>query len=159
MTPRPLFSVRAADHSRGLAISDFWMAVNFMVSTSVNLSESKSPSDAGEGFCSFNGFVTQLFVVQSTYTYIRAKFGFDSDILAADYWVFIIAAFTFLVLADYKCSSSWIQGHRIILWILPWFFPTLWASIGLGVVGYGDIGSCRSYVSSSLGIFKTLSSK
>lgn len=62
----------------------------------------------------------------------------------ADYWVLIIAVYTFLVLADYKHSSSWIESHRIVLWMLPWFFSTLWAAIGLGVVGYGDIGACKS---------------
>jgi hypothetical protein len=61
---------------------------------------------------------------------------------AADYWVLIIAVSTFLILADYKHQSSWIQDHRIVLWILPWLFSVLWAAVGLGVVGYGDIGAC-----------------
>ena len=68
----------------------------------------------------------------------------------ADYWVLAIAIYTFFVLADYKHQSSWIQEHRIVLWVLPWFFSVLWAAIGLVVVGYGDIGACESHLSSSL---------
>lgn len=47
----------------GLAISDFFMAVNFLSSCAANL----SGYDIGEhqAFCSFNGFMTQFFVVQS----------------------------------------------------------------------------------------------
>jgi hypothetical protein len=134
------------------------MAVNFMASTSVNLSGSNLHSAVREGFCSYNGFMTQVFVVQSMYL-IGAKFGFASDISVADYWVFIIATYTFLVLADYKHNSSRIEEHRIVLWILPWFFSILWASIGLGVVGYGDIGACKSYPSLSVVLDEQLSSK
>lgn len=113
------------DHPSGLAISDFWMAMNFMSSTAVNLTSlTHRLSDKHlKGFCSFNGYMTQLFVVQT------------------DYWVLLIAICTFLILADYKHQSSFIQDHRKVLWLLPWLLSILWASIGLGVVGYGDIGA------------------
>ncbi|OCK80626.1 hypothetical protein K432DRAFT_281173, partial [Lepidopterella palustris CBS 459.81] len=107
----------------GLAISDFWMAINFMSSTAVNLSGHIISGKAEKPFCSFNGFMTQLFVVQT------------------DYWVFTIALCTFLILANYKHQASWIQEHRIILWCLPWGLSTAWAAMGLGITGYGDIGA------------------
>ncbi|OCK78843.1 hypothetical protein K432DRAFT_406116 [Lepidopterella palustris CBS 459.81] len=107
----------------GLAISDFWMAINFMSSTAVNLSGHLISEPPQKAFCSFNGFMTQLFVTQT------------------DYWVLTIAVCTFLVLASYKRQSSWIQEHRIVLWCLPWGFSTLCAALGLGFAGYGNIGA------------------
>jgi len=79
--------------------------------------------------------MTQVFVVQT------------------DYWVLIIAFYTFLVLADYKLNFSWIEEHRIVLWILPWFLSVLWAAIGLGVVGYGDIGAWCWFTSDRVRLF------
>ena len=61
----------------------------------------------------------------------------------ADYWILTIAVCTYLILADHKHQSSWIQDHRIITWTLPWLLSILWAAIGLAVVGYGDIGACK----------------
>jgi len=55
--------------------------------------------------------------------------------------VLSIAVCTYLILADYKHQSSWIQEHRYLIWILPWVLSTLWAVIGLAVTGYGDIGA------------------
>ena len=124
------------------------MAVNFMTSTSVNLGGSSLGATARQSFCSYNGFMTQVFVVQSVYL-ASTKLALHSDISIADYWILIIAAYTFLVLADYRHHSSWIEAHKVLLWILPWFFSILWASVGLGVVGYGDIGACKSNLSSS----------
>jgi len=49
----------------GLAISDFWMAVNFLSSCAMNLSGNILSEPPQKKFCSFNGFMTQLFVVQS----------------------------------------------------------------------------------------------
>ncbi|OCL12081.1 hypothetical protein AOQ84DRAFT_386363 [Glonium stellatum] len=118
-------SVRTFRHQLilGLAISDLWMAVNFMSSAAVNLSGHLLSEKPQKPFCSFNGFMTQLFVVQT------------------DYWVLTIAVCTFLILANYKHQSSWIQEHRIILWCLPWGLSTLWAALGLGIAGYGNIGA------------------
>lgn len=118
-------SVRTFRHQLilGLAISDLWMAINFMSSTAVNLSGYLLSEKPQKPFCSFNGFMTQLFVVQT------------------DYWVLMIAICTFLILANYKHQSSWIQEHRIVLWCLPWGFSTLWAALGLGIAGYGNIGA------------------
>jgi hypothetical protein len=50
----------------GLAISDFFMAVNFLSSCAVNLSGHSIGAPSSKKFCSFNGFMTQFFVVQST---------------------------------------------------------------------------------------------
>jgi hypothetical protein len=100
------------------------MAINFLSSTAVSLGSQKLGNANIRGFCSFNGFMTQLFVVQT------------------DYWVLMIAVCTYLILADQRHKSIWIQEHKIILWALPWLFATAWAAIGLGVVGYGNIGAC-----------------
>jgi len=53
------------DIERGLAISDFWMAVNFMSSALMNLAGNNIGSKEEKHFCSFNGFMIQVFVVQS----------------------------------------------------------------------------------------------
>ncbi|KAF2869668.1 G protein-coupled glucose receptor regulating Gpa2-domain-containing protein [Massariosphaeria phaeospora] len=107
----------------GLAISDFWMAVNFLSSCAMNLSGHTIGDPRQQKFCSFNGFMTQLFVVQT------------------DYWVLVIAICTFLILANYKHMSTWIQEHRVVLWLLPWGLSSLWAAIGLASAGYGNIGA------------------
>ncbi|KAF2266999.1 hypothetical protein CC78DRAFT_566428 [Lojkania enalia] len=119
------FCVRTFRHQLilGLAISDFWMAVNFLSSCVVNLSGHPIGDPRQKQFCSFNGFMTQLFVIQT------------------DYWVLLIAFSTFFILANYKRLSTWIQEHRIILWTMPWGFSALWAALGLGLDGYGDIGA------------------
>jgi hypothetical protein len=101
------------------------MALNFLVSSSMNVSGRLIGAPEQAGFCSFNGFMTQFFVIQT------------------DYWVLVIAICTYLILADYKRPSSWVQDNRKLLWLLPWFFSVLWASVGLGVTGYGDIGACK----------------
>ena len=61
----------------------------------------------------------------------------------ADYWVLVIAICTYLILANHKHMSAWIQDHRIVLWSLPWGFSVLWATLGLVITGYGDIGACK----------------
>jgi hypothetical protein len=73
-------------------------------------------------FCSFNGYMTQVFVIQT------------------DYWVLLIALYTFVVLTDRKKWSAWLHEHLWLPWTVLWLLSVLWASIGLGVVGYGDIG-------------------
>ncbi|KAK1999011.1 hypothetical protein LX36DRAFT_575136 [Colletotrichum falcatum] len=107
----------------GLAISDALMALNFLSSTAMNVQSNLISSPRNASFCSFNGFMTQVFVIQT------------------DYWVLTIAVCTYFILAGHKTPSTWVQDHELIIWALPWFFSLLWATIGLGVVGYGDIGS------------------
>jgi hypothetical protein len=67
-----------------------------------------------------------------------------ADFPRADYWVLMIAVCTYLILANHRHQSSWIQDHKAVVWGLPWFLSILWAAIGLGMVGYGDIGACMS---------------
>ncbi|KFZ08419.1 hypothetical protein V502_09380 [Pseudogymnoascus sp. VKM F-4520 (FW-2644)] len=56
-------------------------------------------------------------------------------ISAADYWVLTIAVYTYLILANHKHLSTWVQDHKLTIWVLPWLLSTLWATIGLAVVG------------------------
>lgn len=63
--------------------------------------------------------------------------------LAADYWVLSIAACTFIMLNDKKAISQWIQTHRVVVWAIPWVLSLLWATLGLCLAGYGDIGACK----------------
>ncbi|KAK2038943.1 hypothetical protein LZ31DRAFT_607624 [Colletotrichum somersetense] len=107
----------------GLAISDAHMALNFLCSTAMNIQGNVIGAPRNVGFCSFNGFVTQVFVIQT------------------DYWVLTIAVCTYFILAGHKTQSTWVQNHELIIWALPWIFSLLWASVGLGVVGYEDIGA------------------
>lgn len=128
---------------RGLAISDFWMAINFLSSAAMNLSGKPIGTPKQEQFCSFNGFMIQVFVVQSKQACAQFNVLFYSaDPSIADYWVFAIAVCTYLILADHKKWSNWIQDRKYIVWILPWLFSLLWALLGLTLVGYGDIGAC-----------------
>jgi hypothetical protein len=101
------------------------MALNFLSSSAVNLGSGNIGHPDTKTFCSFNGFMIQVFVVQT------------------DYWVLMIALCTYLILANHKHQSTWVQDHSYIIWGLPWFLSILWAAIGLGVVGYGDIGACE----------------
>ncbi|KAI8649046.1 hypothetical protein NCS55_01478100 [Fusarium keratoplasticum] len=73
--------------------------------------------------CSFNGFMTQVFVIQT------------------DYWVFLLSLCTYFILAGFKTPSSWVQDNRLILAALPWVLSVTWAGIGLGTTGYGNIGA------------------
>jgi hypothetical protein len=59
------FTYSSSSH-RGLALSDFWMAMNFLSSAAVNLTPGHNIGSENEkAFCSFNGFMIQVFVVQS----------------------------------------------------------------------------------------------
>lgn len=69
--------------------------------------------------------MTQLFVVQT------------------DYWVLLIAICTYLLLADKKHASTWLEDHRLVIWIVPWSLATITAALGLGLIGYGNIGACK----------------
>jgi hypothetical protein len=119
------------------------MALNFLSSASINVHGSSIGASSMKGFCTFNGFMIQTFVVQSIDTLTFALSNGANKALA-DYWVLVIASSTYLILANHKHMSNWIQTHRIVVWILPWALSILWASIGLGVVDYGDIGACKS---------------
>lgn len=103
------------------------MALNFLSSTAMNINGNEIGAPEHQTFCSFNGFMTQVFVIQT------------------DYWVLTIALCTYVILAGYKSLSSWVQDQRILLSCLPWVLSLLWAGIGLKLAGYGDIGACRSY--------------
>jgi hypothetical protein len=50
---------------RGLAISDLLMAINFLSSSAKNLAGPHIGILLEKTFCSFNGFMIQVFVVQS----------------------------------------------------------------------------------------------
>jgi len=99
------------------------MALNFLLSSSMNVGGSWIGAPEQARFCSFNGYTTQVFVIQT------------------DYWVLTIAVYTYFVLTDQKRWSSWLQAHSFLPWALPWILSVVWASIGLGVTGYGDIGA------------------
>ncbi|KAH6891516.1 hypothetical protein B0T10DRAFT_402115 [Thelonectria olida] len=119
----------------GLAISDFLMAVNFLSSTAMNVSGRYIGAPEQQAFCTFNGFVTQLFVIQT------------------DYWVLIIAACTYFILAGHSRLSSWAEVHPRALFCLPWALTLLWAGIGLKVAGYGDIGAWCWFTSDRVRLF------
>jgi hypothetical protein len=55
----------------------------------------------------------------------------------------IIAICTFFLLADYQHQVRWVQGHRILLWSVPWLLPILWAALGAGIDGYNNTGACK----------------
>ena len=107
----------------GLAISDLIMAFNFLLSSSMNVTGRWIGAPEQAGFCNFNGYMTQVFVIQT------------------DYWVLIIAICTYFVLADHKRCASWVQDHLVTVWMSPWLLSVTWASIGMGMTGYGDIGA------------------
>lgn len=46
---------------------------------------------------------------------------------------------------DQKAVSQWIQNNRFIVYAIPWVLSLLWATLGLVLAGYGDIGACMSY--------------
>ncbi|KAK4102532.1 hypothetical protein N658DRAFT_340609 [Parathielavia hyrcaniae] len=119
----------------GLAMSDSIMAVNFLLSSSLNVAGRWIGAPEQAGFCSFNGYMTQVFVIQT------------------DYWVFVIAVYTYFVLTDQKRCSNWIQTHPIVPWVLPWILSVTWASIGLGITGYGDIGAWCWFTSDEVRLF------
>ncbi|KAF4477473.1 G-protein coupled receptor 1 [Colletotrichum fructicola Nara gc5] len=107
----------------GLAMSDLIMAVNFLCSTAMNISGRLIGAPENATFCSYNGFMTQFFVIQT------------------DYWVLTIAVCTYFILAGHKRQSTWIQNHEYLIWSLPWLFSTIWALIGLVKDAYRDIGA------------------
>ncbi|KAL4952154.1 G protein-coupled glucose receptor regulating Gpa2-domain-containing protein [Aspergillus filifer] len=119
----------------GLGLSDFMMALNVMLSTSMNLSGRHIWASEQEAFCSFNGFMNQMFVIQT------------------DYWILIIAICTYLILMDYNAAAAWIQEHRSIFWCVPWVLSALWATLGLVLVGYGNIGAWCWFTSDQVRLY------
>ncbi|KAH7141511.1 hypothetical protein B0J13DRAFT_637243, partial [Dactylonectria estremocensis] len=119
----------------GLAISDFIMALNFLLSTSMNINNKYIGAPEQAMFCSFNGFMTQVFVIQT------------------DYWVLTISVCTYLILADHKHLTGWVQDHEVMLMIVPWALSLLWAGIGLKLTGYGDIGAWCWFTSDEVRLF------
>ena len=99
------------------------MALNFLLSSSMNVGGRWIGAPEQATFCTFNGFMTQTFVIQT------------------DYWVFVIAVYTYFVLNDQKRCSMWVEKHPLIPWVVPWVLSLVWASLGLGITGYGDIGA------------------
>lgn len=139
-----------------------------MSSAARNLTPGHNIGNSNEKrFCSFNGFMIQVFVVQSKLNThscsspfsiapgirLHPRFAFLTNNHLADYWVFAIATCTYLILANHKHQSSWIQDHRSIIWVLPWVLSVLWAIIGLAVVGYGDIGAWCWFTSDRTRLF------
>ncbi|KAH8704769.1 hypothetical protein BGW36DRAFT_421363 [Talaromyces proteolyticus] len=106
-----------------LGISDFVMALNFMLSTSMNLSGRKIWSESLQDFCSFNGFMTQVFVIQT------------------DYWILNIAICTYSILAEHKRFFAWLQDHPFVVGLWPWVLSIIWAVLGLVLAGYQNIGA------------------
>ncbi|KAJ0350238.1 hypothetical protein KNSL1_004142 [Colletotrichum chrysophilum] len=109
-------------------MSDLIMAVNFLCSTAMNISGRLIGAPENATFCSYNGFMTQFFVIQT------------------DYWVLTIAVCTYFILAGHKRQSTWIQNHEYLIWSLPWLFSTIWALIGLVKDAYRDIGASTMFV-------------
>ncbi|KAL3423707.1 G-protein coupled receptor 1 [Phlyctema vagabunda] len=107
----------------GLAMSDFLMAVNFLSASTHQLDGHSLKAPSEKHFCDFNGFMIQLFVVQT------------------DYWVLTIAICTYMILADLNHPATWIENHKVIIWVLPWLLSIFSAALGLGLVGYGSIGA------------------
>ncbi|KAK6340729.1 hypothetical protein TWF696_009053 [Orbilia brochopaga] len=106
----------------GLAISDFFMALNFMASSGMHVNGGDLALEENQTACTVNGYLTQIFVVQT------------------DYWILIIAIATYILLGSMKNASHFIQRHAWLPWLPPWIL-----SIGIAVVceetiGYGYIG-------------------
>ncbi|TEA18864.1 hypothetical protein C8034_v010520 [Colletotrichum sidae] len=73
------------------------MAFNFLCSTAMNVAGRFIGAPENADFCSYNGFMTQVFVIQT------------------DYWVLSIAICTYLTLASHRKSAGWIQDHELIV--------------------------------------------
>lgn len=50
------------------------------------------------------------------------------------------------MLNDKTAVSQWIQRNRAVVWTVPWVLSLLWATLGLVLAGYGDIGACRCFL-------------
>ncbi|KAF3171765.1 hypothetical protein TWF788_009669 [Orbilia oligospora] len=88
------------------------MALNFMFSAGWNVAGGDLALEESRTACSVNGFLTQVFVVQTTY----------------------------IILGNFKTQSQFIQTHVWIPWVGPWVLSIIIAAICHGVLGYGYIG-------------------
>ncbi|KAJ6262445.1 hypothetical protein Dda_3253 [Drechslerella dactyloides] len=106
----------------GLAISDFLMAANFMVSSGIHINGGDLALEQYKTTCTVNGFLTQVFVVQT------------------DHWILVIAIATYIILGNLKTASHFIQTHTWIPWLPPWVFSIVVAVVCQVTLGYGYIG-------------------
>ncbi|KAL8328590.1 hypothetical protein RB597_004388 [Gaeumannomyces tritici] len=108
----------------GLGVVDLLRAVNTLISSSLDLAHKELDAPGQMVFCAVNGFANEVFVVQQ------------------DYWVLLIAIYTYIILTDIPHASAWIQSHQVAIMSLPWLLSLVWAWIGLQVSGgYQSIGS------------------
>ncbi|KAF3231696.1 hypothetical protein TWF192_011406 [Orbilia oligospora] len=98
------------------------MALNFMFSAGWNVAGGDLALEESRTACSVNGFLTQVFVVQT------------------DWWILVIAIATYIILGNFKTQSQFIQTHVWIPWVGPWVLSIIIAAICHGVLGYGYIG-------------------
>ncbi|KAK6511448.1 hypothetical protein TWF481_000364 [Arthrobotrys musiformis] len=106
----------------GLAISDLLMALNFMFSAGWNVAGGDLALEESKTACSVNGFLTQVFVVQT------------------DWWILVIAIATYIILGNFKTQSQFIQTHVWVPWVGPWVLSIIIAAVCHAVLGYGYIG-------------------
>ncbi|KAF3919299.1 hypothetical protein ABW21_db0200708 [Orbilia brochopaga] len=106
----------------GLAISDLLMALNFMASSGMHISGGDLALKQNQTACTVNGFLTQVFVVQT------------------DHWILIIAIATYIILGNLKTASHFIQRHAWLPWLPPWIFSIIVAVVCQETLGYGYIG-------------------
>ncbi|KAF3942021.1 hypothetical protein ABW19_dt0200045 [Dactylella cylindrospora] len=107
----------------GLAISDFLMALNFMVSSGIDVGGGDLGSADSKAACDATGFLTQVFVVQT------------------DYWILIIAIATYIILGNFKGASHFIQTNAWLPWVPPWIISVVMAIVCQEILGYGYIGA------------------
>nr|XP_036583467.1 uncharacterized protein CTRU02_06593 [Colletotrichum truncatum]KAF6792510.1 hypothetical protein CTRU02_06593 [Colletotrichum truncatum] len=67
------------------------MAFNFLCSASLNIADRFIGAPQNARFCSYNGFITQIFVIQT------------------DYWILLIAVCTYFILTGRRRPSAWID--------------------------------------------------
>jgi hypothetical protein len=119
------------------------MALNFLSSTASNLSGNFIGDDSMKSFCTFNGFMTQWFVVQSKSQCCGSRIFSELTDYVADYWVLTIAMCTYFIISDWKRTAKWIQEHPGIVFCIPPLVSGTWALIGVGLHAYANIGACK----------------
>jgi hypothetical protein len=117
------------------------MAINFLSSASVNLAGHNIGTPLEKTFAVSMDLPSRFSRYKVDYLY--GSIVTCADLLEADYWVLIIAVCTYLILASHKHQSALIQDHKIVVWVLSWFFSMLWASVRTTVVRYSDIRACK----------------
>ncbi|KAI6380798.1 hypothetical protein MCOR25_001472 [Pyricularia grisea] len=107
----------------GLAISDFLRAVVILVPAALDLANQPLTAISNYSACVCDGFMVQLFVTQS------------------DYWILMIAIYTFIIVTGQNQTAAWIDNHQIIVLAIPWAISVTSASVSLTISSYNDIGS------------------